>query len=157
MTALTNEQKTTLNNEIANDPKSKGYADMLANGRVGHIVESLNALTETKYKGRMITARGILSGYAEGPEAAALVLNKLKAAAPSIPALDWVVVFLQQEGGLDIGEPATHLMLDKLVLGSIITSEEASNLKALSLLPASRAEVLDLPQMTVELFLSRNQ
>lgn len=145
---------SVLSDEITNDPAGKGYAAFLPD-QPGHVVELLNALTETKHKTRMITARGILSDYPGGPVAAALVLDKLEAAAPSVPALKWAFGFLKAAEGLDIGHPATQGMIDQLATASVITAEEAEKLKSLSLQPASRAEVLGLPYITEELLRNR--
>ncbi|SEN71108.1 hypothetical protein SAMN05216404_106158 [Nitrosospira multiformis] len=144
---------SVLSDEIDNDPTGKGYAAFLPD-QPGHVVALLNALTETKHKARMITARGILSDYPGGPVAAALVLDKLEAAAPSVPALKWAFGFLKTAEGLDIGHPATHGMIDQLTPG-VITTEEADNLKSLSLQSASRAEVLGLPYVTEEMLRNR--
>ena len=137
---------SVLSDEINNDPKNKGYAALLPN-QPGRVVDLLNALTETKVKTRMITARGILSDYPGGPAAAAVVLDKLDAATETIPALKWAFGFLKTPEGLDIGHPATQGMIDQLS-PSIITPEEAANLKALAIQPASRAGVLGLPHIT---------
>ena len=142
-----------LSDEIANDPLGKGYVALLPN-QPGAVVNLLNALTETKVKSRIITARGILSDYPGGPAAAASVLDKLDTAAPSISALKWAWKFITGDG-LDIGTPATQGMLDTLATGSVITSTEATNLKALALQPASRAEVLGLPYITEDLLRNR--
>ncbi len=144
---------SVLSDEITNDPAGKGYAAFLPD-QPGRVVDLLNALTETKHKARMITARGILSDYPGGPVAAALVLDKLEAAAPSVPALKWAFGFLKTEG-LDIGHPATQGMIDQLATASVITADEAANLKALSLQPASRAEVLGLPVITEQILRDR--
>jgi hypothetical protein len=142
-----------LSDEIDNDPMNKGYSAFLPD-QPGHVVELLNALTETRYKTRIITARGILSDYAGGPVAAAVVMDKLDTAAPLVSALKWAWAFIKGEG-IDIGHAATRGMLDQLVGGSVITADEAGKLKALALQPASRAEVLGLPYMTEELLRNR--
>lgn len=142
-----------LSDEIDNDPLGRGYAALLPD-RPGAVVALLNDQTETMYKPRIITARGILSDYSGGPAVAAAVLDKLDTAAPSISALKWAWSFIRGEG-LDIGNPATQGMLDQLAGASVITSDEATNLKALALQPASRAEVLGLPYMTEELLRNR--
>jgi hypothetical protein len=138
-----------LSDEIDDDPLGKGYAALLP-GQPGHVVDLLNAVTETKVKTRMITARGILSDYPGGPTGAATVLDKLDTAAPGIPALKWAWAFIKGEG-LDIGHAATQGMLDTLATAGIITATEATNLKALAIQPASRAEVLGLPPVTEEM------
>lgn len=139
--------------EITNDPLGKGYAALLPD-QPGAVVNLLNDAVYTKYKSRIITARGILSDYAGGPAAAAAVLDKLDVAAPSISALKWAWAFIKGEG-LDLGHPATHGMLDQLATAAVITTAEAANLKNLSLQPASRAEVLGLPYMTETLLRNR--
>ena len=77
---------SVLSDEIDNDPTGKGYAAFLPD-QPGHVVELLNEQTETMVKSRMITARGIMSDYPGGAALAAGVLDKLEAAAASIPAL----------------------------------------------------------------------
>lgn len=142
-----------LSDEIDNDPTGKGYAAFLPD-QPGHVVELLNAQTETMVKTRMITARGILSDYPGGPTAAATVLDKLDTAAPNIPALKWAWTFIKGEG-LDIGHSATQGMLDSLATASVITTTEADNLKSLAVQTASRAEVLDLPFITERILRER--
>jgi hypothetical protein len=144
---------SVLSDEITNDPEGKGYASLLPS-QPGRVVEILNAATETKVKTRMITARGILSDYPGGPQAAAIILDKLDTAAPGIPALKWAWKFITGEG-LDIGLKATQDMLDTLATAAVITATEAANLKALALQPASRAEVLGLPPVTEEMLRNR--
>jgi hypothetical protein len=142
-----------LSDEITNDPEGKGYAALLPE-QPGRVVELLNAYTETKVKTRLITARGILSDYPGGPVGAATVLDKLEAAAPNVPALKWAWKFITAEG-IDIGHAATQGMLDTLATANVLTTTEATNLKALALQPASRAEVLGLPTITEELLRNR--
>jgi len=144
---------SVLGDEILNDPTGKGYAALLPD-QPGRVVELLNDQTETMVKTRMITARGILSDYPGGPAAAATLLDKLDASAPSIPALKWAWKFISGEG-LDIGNAATQGMLDTLATAAVITSTEAANLKALALQKASRAEVLGLPYVDEEMVRNR--
>jgi len=144
---------SVLSDEIDNDPAGKGYATFMPD-QPGRVVDMLNALTETKIKTRMITARGILSDYPGGPAAAAVVLDKLEAATEVIPALKWAFGFLKTPEGIDIGHPATQGMIGQLS-PSVITPEEAANLKALAIQPASRAEVLGLPRITEEMLRDR--
>lgn len=145
---------SVLSDEIDNDPDGKGYASFLPD-QPGHVVALLNAMTETKHKARMITARGILSDYPGGAAVAAGVLDKLDAAASSIPALKWAMGFLKTPDGLDIGHSATLGMLDQLATAEVITSDEAAKLKELALQPASRAEMLGLPYVTEEMLRNR--
>jgi hypothetical protein len=145
---------SVLSDEITNDPTGKGYAAFLPD-QPGHVVELLNAPTETMVKSRLITARGILSGYPGGPMVAAVVLDKLKAATSTISALGWAFDFLKTPEGLDLGDPATQGMLDTLATAEVITTEESANLKALAIQPASRAEVLGLPYVDEEMLRNR--
>jgi hypothetical protein len=156
MTTLTDEQKAILNSEIANDPEGKGYAVFLSD-QPWVVLDLMNGLTEMMVKSRIITARGILSDYPGGPAAAAAVLDKLDAAASTIPALKWAWKFISGEG-LDIGSQATQGMLDQLATaaaGNVLTPTESANIKNLALKSASRCEVLGLPFMTNKLFASR--
>lgn len=131
-----------LNAEIRSGPLTATLASFVAAGNDAAIAEALNAKTiATVARSRIISARGVLSDYPAGPMAAAAVLDKLEAAAPSIPALRWAVGFLKGEG-LDIGHPATQGMLDQLAAGGVITATEAANLKSLGLVQQSRAEII---------------
>lgn len=128
--------------ELRDDPEAIGYAPLIAANNDQGVADLINGWMIQATAARMITARGILSDYPGGPAAAAAVLDKLEAAAPSISALKWAFGFLTTAEGLDIGHPATHGMLDQLAASNIITMEEAANLKALSLTSKSRSESL---------------
>jgi broad specificity polyphosphatase/5'/3'-nucleotidase SurE len=60
----------------------------------------------------------------------------------SVPAIKWAMKFLQAEAGIDVGEPATQLMLTSLIGVGGVTQAEVDGVKAMALQPASRAEVL---------------
>jgi hypothetical protein len=150
MTTLTDEQKSTLNAEIATDPEGKGYAALLPN-QPGHVVDLLNEQTETMYKPHMVTERTIME---LDPTMARSIFTKFRAFATQDILVEKAVGFLQQSAGLDGGHPNCHWMIDQLSAVPApdgFTPEEARALKNLSLLPASRAEVLGLPYMTEEL------
>ena len=132
---------TLLQNEINNDPTGKGYANHLPHSP-GKVVELLNSQTEAMPKSRMITARGVMSSYGIGPVAGAMFLDKLEVLSASVPALKWAMKFLQQESGIDIGEPATQQLLYSLVGIGGITSAEVSGVKSMAKMPASRFEIL---------------
>ena len=106
------------------------------------LAQLLNAPSTTLAKTRMVTARGIMASYGLGPVAGAALLDKLEALAANVPALKWALKFLQTEAGIDIGEPATQLMLTSLIGIGGITQAEVDGIKAMALQPASRAEVL---------------
>lgn len=129
--------------EITTGPLSAELAPFVAAGNDGAIAAALNDKTRGTVmpKYRLISARGVLSEYSGGPVDAAAVLDKLEAAAATVPAIKWVLSFLRSDG-IDIGSPVTQGMLDQLVTGGVLTATEAGNLKALGISPASRAEVL---------------
>lgn len=136
---------SVLESEIQNDPANIGYAAMLPNSP-GSVVDAMNALTQTGYKSRMISERGIMDHYVDGPIVADSVLTKLEAFAqtahPSAGAVRRALKFLAMPDGIDIGSPATRSMIDMLAGGGVITSDEGSKLKALSLGKRSRSDIL---------------
>lgn len=135
--------QTALAAEIANDPGAKGYAAHLPDSP-GLVVDLLNTQTESMIKPRMVTARTVL---AECGLSGATILDKLEAAGASNSAVKWAVRFLGNDGGLDVGNPMTQMMIDQLT-GPVLTVEEGAALKALAMHSASRAEVLGLGHVT---------
>ena len=130
-----------LKTELQTDPAGLGYAPHIPHAP-GALADLLNAQSTTLAKSRMITARGIMASYGLGPSAGAAFLDKLDALAANVPAIKWALKFLQTEAGIDIGEPATQLMLTSLIGVGGITADEVNGVKAMALQPASRAEVL---------------
>ena len=88
---------------------------------------------------RFVTARTVLAECVGGQS----ILDALKAAAAGNSAVNWAMTFLGQEGGLDVGNPATHAMIDQLVAGTALTAAQGAALKALANLPqiVSRSDV----------------
>lgn len=125
---------TTLSEELANDPLWLGYAAMSD----GEIEAAMNAKNRTRIVSRFVTARTILAECADG----ATILDKLEAAGTQISAVKWAMRFLQQEGGIDVGHPATLGMVDQLVTGGVLTATEGTALKTLAVQSCSRAEEL---------------
>lgn len=132
---------TALKAELTNDPTSLGYAEFIPNS-TGKLAEMLNEKKFTSVKSRMVTARGIMASYGIGPTAGAIFLDKLEVLSANIPALKWAMNFLQQEAGIDVGEPATQAMLTSLVGVGGISQLEIDGVKAMALQSASRIEVL---------------
>ena len=132
---------TLLKQEILNDPMNQGYATFLPDS-TGKVAELLNEKKFTSVKSRIVTARGIIASYGIGPSAGAVFLDKLETLSVNIPALKWAMKFLQQEAGIDIGEPATQSMLTSLIGVGGITQSEVDGVKAMALQPASRAEIV---------------
>lgn len=130
-----------LKQEIVDDPLSQGYSAFLPDS-TGWVANMLNERKFQAVKTRMVTTRGIMASYGIGPTQGALFLDKLEALSANIPALKWAMKFLQQETGLDVGEPATQTMLTSLIGVGGITQAEVDGVKAMAIQPASRAEVL---------------
>ena len=132
---------TQLKAELQADPAGRGYAAHVPHAP-GALADMLNAPTASMAKPRMITARGIMASYGLGPAAGAAFLDKMESLSASVPAIKWAIKFLQAEAGIDVGEPATQLMLTSLIGVGGITADEVNGVKAMALQPASRAEVL---------------
>lgn len=132
---------TQLKAELQADPAGRGYMAHVPHAP-GALADLLNAPTATLAKTRMVTARGIMASYGLGPAGGAAFLDKLEALAANVPAIKWALKFLQTEAGIDIGEPATQLMLTSLIGVGGITADEVNCVKSMALQPASRAEVL---------------
>ena len=130
-----------LKTELQTDPAGLGYAAHVPHAP-GALAALLNAQSTTMAKSRMITARGIMASYGLGPAAGAAFLDKLEVLASSVPAIKWAMKFLQTEAGIDVGEPATQIMLTSLIGIGGVTQAEVDGIKAMALQPASRAEVL---------------
>lgn len=130
-----------LKQEIIDDPLSQGYSAFLPDS-TGWVANMLNERKFQAAKTRMVTARGIMASYGIGPTQGALFLDKLESLSANIPALKWAMKFLQQETGIDVGEPATQIMLTSLIGVGGITQAEIDGVKAMAIQPASRAEVL---------------
>lgn len=100
----------------------------------------------TKPVSRIITARGIAASYPGGAIGAEVVLLKLEGARDAMLAsadqnqkvlgslLRRQLAFLGTEG-LDFGDATLRGMLDTFAAMSIITAQEAANLKAMALVP----------------------
>jgi len=140
---------SVLGDEITNDPTGKGYAAFLPD-QPGRVVELLNDQTETMRKRTIVTVLKIMDVL--GVTMYESVMNKLDAIAPSRVIVRDFLSRLRMDSG-DMGSPTTIGMID--VIGSIaapngFTAEEVAALKAISMQPASRAEVLGLPYVTEE-------
>ena len=130
-----------LKTEMQTDPAGLGYAAHVPHAP-GSLADMLNAQSATMAKPRMITARGIMASYGLGPAAGAAFMDKLEGLSAGAPAIKWAMKFLQTDAGIDVGEPATQLMLTSLIGAGGITAAEIDGIKAMALQPASRAEVL---------------
>lgn len=93
------------------------------------LAAALNAEGLMAPQQRFITARGILAiDAAEGRA----ILSSLRAAAALDIGVEFVVMFLGQGEGVDIGDPSTWRDIDGLVAKQILTSAQSFMLKHLS-------------------------
>lgn len=116
---------------------AKCTQEELAAPRNYHVIAAkVNLDRAPKSLSKLISERGILESYADGPLAADAVISKLEAFGASGHPLASIVKralkFLGQAEGLDIGSPATQGMLTQLGIGGVITTDEANKLKALA-------------------------
>lgn len=100
----------------------------------------LNDKQFTAIQERYVTARTVLAEL--GATVGATILDKLEAAATQSSPVKWMLKFLTQDSGLDVGQSETQGCIDALAMTGVLTSDEATALKNMALLPASRAEIL---------------
>jgi hypothetical protein len=136
---MTPEQITSLVNELINDPEKIGYGPWIPDGP-GHLVDLLNAPTQTMVRERFMTARGILAALPLND--AATFLETLEALGPVNPVVKWGLRFLTADPGIDVGHANTRLLLAGLVQAGALTQELTDKVKDLAVQPASRVEVL---------------
>ena len=137
---------SVLSDELAADPLGLGYAQWEPDAP-GMVVQLLTAMTQQMPKPTMMTERGVLAHYVDGPVAADAVMTKLDTYASGSQSLSSVVkraMRLLGNDGIDMGSAATRSMLDALQADGVITADECTKLKALGIQPASRAEVLGI-------------
>lgn len=89
---------------------------------------------------RYVTARTVLAEL--GATTGAAILDKLDAAATQSSPVKWMLKFLTQDSGLDVGQTETQGCIDAMALDGVLTADEAMALKNMALLPTSRAEIL---------------
>lgn len=125
--------------ELQNDPAALGYGQAATPEDDERIAGLINAKGFSGPVTRMVTARAILAEL--GMTVGGTILAKLEAGVGAVPPLKWVLKFLEQDAGIDIGHPSTQAAIDTLT-PALLTAEEAAALKGLAVKPLSRAEVL---------------
>lgn len=139
MATRTTQELQAIRDEVNNDPASRGYAQYWPNSG-GMVVELMNDPNGGEmYRSHYVNARSVIKlplGLS--------ILGKLDAVENTNIAVKWAIKFLATDQGLDVGDPVTHATIDSLVTDSVLLQAEGDQLKAMSLLPASRAEVLGL-------------
>lgn len=152
---LTTEQKTALNNEIANDPTGKGYAGMLPD-RPGYVVDALNAKTETKL-GEIDRPNLTIWAVKTGMLAAVKDESEDKLSPLRSSALAILHVLMGASTGINFENQENIDTLNAWIAIGKLSVEHKDLMLSMATHPASRAEILGLPHMTVDLFLTRNQ
>ena len=124
-----------LTEELATDPLGMGYATMTD----GELEATLNAKTRTRLVSTQIGFGAVMSAL--GASAGAALLDTLEVAAISNSPVKWAMRLLAADN-LDIGNPATRAQIDALAAAGVMTTAQATILKALAEQPCSRAEEL---------------
>lgn len=103
------------------------------------MITALVSAGRTSVQSRFVTARTVLAEVSGG----AALLDKMQSIGTTQPAVKYAMTFLNQEGGIDIGNPATQGMVDQLVAGAALTAAEGAALKGMANRPApvTRAQV----------------
>jgi len=110
-------------------------------------IEIATILNNRRYQmvaSRFVSARTILAELVDG----AAILDKLSIAAASVSSVKWAMSYLSGETGIDIGHPGTIGQIDMLAYAGILTADDATALKRMAFVPASRAEIIGLGAVT---------
>ncbi|HEU4830676.1 MAG TPA: hypothetical protein VFS65_00715 [Candidatus Saccharimonadales bacterium] len=155
MATLTEDQKAVLNAEINNDPSGKGYAEMLPD-RPGYVVDAINAKAETKVG---IINRTDLTIWAASTGMRAVIEDVANDTQDPLrsSALAILDVLKGSSSGIDLSKPENADILTAWESFGKLSATDKNAMIALAIQPASRAEILGLPHITIESFLSRNQ
>lgn len=116
--------------------QSKCTVEEIAAGNYHVIAAKVNTPERVRTVSTMISERGILEKYPDGPLAGDAVLAKLEAFGASGHPLASIVKralkFLANPEGLDVGSTATQMLITQLGAGGVISVDEANKLKALA-------------------------
>lgn len=142
---MTNEQYAVLIDELRNDPLGVGYANMTDD----EVAASLNEPRYSVPTTRFITWRAIAAVLDDAEYAAVkAALNQLAQVSPKVADM---IPFLSQAtgddgtgGGIDFGNAGVRAMIQALPGIGEATKQK---LLALGERPASRAEILGLPEV----------
>lgn len=140
-------QLAALKSEIGADPLALGYAPLLSSGALGAVCDLLNAPSQS-VTGELSAARAI-TWAASGPMAKIVDASTSgsNAARPSCLA------FLQSLNSgmpIDMSDANIADLFAGWVSAGVITKDQSDAAVALAKRPASRADALALPAVTVE-------
>ena len=95
---------------------------------------------------RYVTTRTVLAEL--GATAGAAILDKLESAATQSSPVKWMLKFLTQDSGLDVGQTETQGCIGALALAGVLNADEATALNGMALKTCSRAEIAGFGTVT---------
>lgn len=104
--------------------------EMRAQRDLDGLVAALNASPEVTFQSRFITARVILT-LPNGED----ILDALELAQATDTSARYALKFLQQEAGVDCGDPAFRMLVDREVQRGVLQAAWATQIKNLALKP----------------------
>ena len=139
----------SLRNEIFNGPMAATLAPLVVDytapktpgvaQRDQAIANILNTPQTVGYRSTFVDARGLLAQL--NPAVAASILDKLEAVSSSNSIVKWAMYYVTGSG-IDVGHPNTRALVQALVAGEVLTSDEGSALIGLSEVQIGRAEAV---------------
>jgi hypothetical protein len=140
-------QLAALAHELQTDPLSFGYPALLAAGALGAICDAMNAPTQSML-GELSAARAITWGAA-GPMST-IVDASTNATHPARASCLSFLQSLKSGMPVDMTNANVSQLFAGWVAAGVITQAQSDAAVALAQRPASRADVLGLPAVTVE-------
>jgi hypothetical protein len=141
---MTPEQLQILSSELNEDPLKKGYSTYLLKSP-GLVIRLLNSFTESMIAPIPSSLAKVWA--ASGPYASIVdVSNTVDH--PCRASCLVVRETFKASDSIHINQPEVRTMLDAWVATGVITTEQCDALLALAMQPASRAQVLGLPNIT---------
>ena len=147
---MTPAQLTALKSEVSVDPTALGFAPLLPSSP-GQVCVRLNVIGAAKcLQSRFVTARTVLNECAGGGaildtlEKASLVVVAAPMTVELQASIKWALKFLAQDSGIDVGNTATQGLIDACVTVGVLSATQGTSLKAMGMLPCSRAQTLGL-------------
>lgn len=119
---------TTLHDRITSDPSLNSFVEARD---LDAITVALNTNPTKSIQSRYITMRTIVSECSD----ADAIISALLAATQYSPALSEMLSFLRSDSGMDIGHPNAQARLDAMATAGLVTTDQATELKNLALLP----------------------
>lgn len=115
-------------------------------GKVLSMLNDPNPLY-TKYAKKEIGIGTILDAL--GPSDGAIVLDTLESLKGTMPTIKWAF-YLLENATLDVGLASTRAQLDALAAANVLTVQQASIIKNLAAVPASKAEFMFGPGVVID-------